>query len=42
MRETGRSSLTVGVLFMAVAAGLGTSNAVLSITKTFTIGTTRR
>ena len=33
VRETGRSSLTVGVLFMAVAAGLGTSNAVLSITQ---------
>ena len=31
--ETGRSSLTIGVLFMAVAAGLGTSNAVLSITQ---------
>ncbi len=33
VRETGRSTLTVGVLFMAVAAGLGTSNAVLSITQ---------
>ena len=33
VRETGRSSLTIGVLFMAVAAGLGTSNAVLSITQ---------
>ena len=32
VRETGRTALTVGVLFMAVSAGLGTSNAVLSIT----------
>lgn len=32
LRHCGRSSLTIGVLFMAVSAGIGTSNAVFSIT----------
>jgi putative ABC transport system permease protein len=32
LRHSGRSSLTIGVLFIAVAAGVGTSNAVFSIT----------
>jgi putative ABC transport system permease protein len=32
LRHAGRSSLTIGVLFIAVAAGVGTSNAVFSIT----------
>lgn len=32
LRHAGRSSLTIGVLFIAVAAGIGTSNAVFSIT----------
>jgi putative ABC transport system permease protein len=32
LRHAGRSSLTIGVLFMAVSAGVGTSNAVFSIT----------
>jgi putative ABC transport system permease protein len=32
LRHAGRSSLTVGVLFIAVCAGVGTSNAVFSVT----------
>jgi putative ABC transport system permease protein len=32
LRHAGRSALTTGVLFIAVAAGVGTSNAVFSIT----------
>jgi len=32
LRHSGRSSLTIGVLFIAVSAGIGTSNAVFSIT----------
>jgi putative ABC transport system permease protein len=32
LRHAGRSSLTIGVLFIAVAAGVGTSNAVFSVT----------
>ncbi len=32
LRHAGRSALTIGVLFMAVSAGVGTSNAVFSIT----------
>jgi putative ABC transport system permease protein len=33
LRHAGRTSLTVGVLLIAVAAGVGTSNAVFSITE---------
>ncbi|HEV3136640.1 MAG TPA: FtsX-like permease family protein, partial [Pirellulales bacterium] len=32
LRHGGRSSLTIGVLFIAVCAGVGTSNAVFSVT----------
>jgi putative ABC transport system permease protein len=32
LRRAGRSSLTIGVLFIAVSAGVGTSNAVFSVT----------
>jgi putative ABC transport system permease protein len=32
LRHAGRNSITIGVLFIAVAAGVGTSNAVFSIT----------
>ena len=32
LRHAGRSSLTIGVLFIAVSAGVGTSNAVFSVT----------
>ncbi len=32
LRHAGRSSLTIGVLFIAVCAGVGTSNAVFSVT----------
>ncbi len=32
LRHSGRSALTIGVLFIAVSAGIGTSNAVFSIT----------
>jgi putative ABC transport system permease protein len=32
LRHAGRSSLTIGVLFIAICAGVGTSNAVFSVT----------